>query len=179
MFQIESKIERALLGHFFSKKHCKHHINEIACILDVDPANLNKKLKNLEKIKLFKSYKRGNQRVYELNKQFPLFFEYESIINKTYGIEDTLKRSLSEIRGIHKVYIFGPYAQNKFNQYSDIELIIIGEHNSCQLAATLKKIGLKVNRKVNSIEISPKDFKKYFGISIFLKRIFRSITQLI
>ena len=179
MFTIRSKTEQALLSYFFLNTSAKHHLNELARILKVDPANLDKKLKKMEKAGLFKSKQLGNLKIYSLNHKFPLFTEYKSIINKTYGVEEMLKKELSKVSGIQKAYIFGSYANGKFDQFSDIDLLVIGNHDGLELSKVLVKIEGKINREINYVEIYPNELQKRLKNDQFLKNIFEHIIQFI
>ena len=179
MFKIRSKTEQKLLTYYFLNTNARHHLHELARILNVDPANLSKKLKKMEKAKLFKSENLGNLKIYSLNHKFPLFSEYKSIINKTFGVEDMLKKALSNIPGIQKAYIFGSYANGKFDEYSDIDLLVIGNHNGLELSKALVKIEGKINREINHVEIYPSELKKRLRNNQFFKNIFEHIIQFI
>lgn len=180
MFQIRSKIEKNLLPYFFLNPTAKHHLHEIARILQLDSANLNKKLKQLEKTGLFKSEKRGNQKIYSLNQKFPLLKEYESIINKTYGVSDQLTKALNKIPGIEEAFIFGSYATKRFDSFSDIDLLVIGHHDSLKLSKALHKIEKGVHREVNMVEMNPAEYQKVRNTDPFLVNIFKQrVIQLI
>jgi len=176
MINIRSKTEKELLIYYFCNTNAKHHLHELARILHLDSANLDKKLKQLVKIGLFTAETRGNQKIYSINHKFPLFKEYKSIINKTYGIDNLLTKTLNKISGIQKAYIFGSYTTQKFDQFSDIDLLIIGDNNSLKLSKALHIIEKKINREINAIEISTKEYQKTKKTNPLLKNIFKQKT---
>lgn len=160
MLKISSKIERDLLTYFFLNVTSEHHLHEIARIIDADPGNLNKKLKSLTKQGLFRVKKRGNQTIYSLNQSFFLFNEYKGIVNKTYGIEHQIKEALQKVRGIKKAFIFGSYVKGGFDEYSDIDLLVVGEQDGLTLSKAITNVESKMGREIGIVEIDIKEFTK-------------------
>ncbi|MBN1258707.1 nucleotidyltransferase domain-containing protein [Candidatus Peregrinibacteria bacterium] len=155
MIDIRSKIEKELLAYYFLNITAKHYLQELARLLKLNPGNLDKKLKQLEEKGLFLSEWRGNHRVYFLNRDFPLFREYQRIINKTYGIEGELKKALKTVPKIQEAYIFGSYAGGSFDSLSDIDLLVIGEHDPLVLSKALNKLESRFSREINVVEMAP------------------------
>ncbi|MFH0838341.1 MAG: nucleotidyltransferase domain-containing protein [Patescibacteria group bacterium] len=173
MIKINSKIERDLLTYFFLHVTSEHHLHEIARIIGADPGNLDKKLKSLTKQGLFQVKKRGNQSLYSLNPSFFLFNEYKGIVNKTYGIEHQIKQALQKVPGIKRAFIFGSYAKGNFDEYSDIDLLVIGEQDGLELSRQLTKIERSTNREINPVEFDPKDYEKRCKNDPFLKNVLK------
>lgn len=176
MLTIRSNIEKELLTYYFLNAGAAHHINELARILNLDPANLDKKLKQLEAFGLFTSERRGNQAIYSLNRKFPLFKEYSSIINKTYGLENLLKKHLKNVKGIENAYIFGSYANTVFDNFSDIDLLVVGKQNAMDLSNALHKTEKMINREINPIEFGPAEYSKQIKKNPLLIDIFKKKT---
>lgn len=160
MINISSKLEIKLLSFFFVNEHKKLYLSEIARLLDLNPANLDKKLKRLEKQGVFLSEWQGKQKYYFLNKQFPLFGEYKSIINKTFGIESQMKISLKKVKNIREAFIFGSYAKGKLDQWSDIDLLIIGSHNPLSLSKIITRLEKVLFRSINIVELTSSELIK-------------------
>lgn len=173
MLSLRSVITQKLLNYFFINKHEKRYLNELARILDVDPKNLDTKLKELEIMGLFKSEFQGRQKYYYINKNFPLFHEYQKIIAKTIGVEYLIKNALKDIKGIEEVYIFGSYSKNQLNISSDIDLLIVGNHKALEVQRTILPIQNQLNREINVIDITKKELKeKKNKKNPFIKEIF-------
>jgi len=73
---LHSEARRKLLSYFFTHQDAKHYLREIATLLLLDPGNLSRELKRLEKEGLFLSKKRGNQKCFFLN---PSYENYNDI----------------------------------------------------------------------------------------------------
>lgn len=179
MFEIRSKLEKELMAYFFLNPGEKHHLHELARILSADPANLNVKLKKLKAGGLFKCEERGNQKIYSLNEKFPLLSEYKSIISKTYGAEDILKKALEKVSGIIRACIFGSYAKGNFDRFSDIDLLVIGDHDSLELTSAVSSAERKMGREINFVEYSPDEYNRLRKTDPFLKTAEKNIIQII
>lgn len=86
MISFRSKITRKIISYFLTNKTAQNYTNELARILQVDPANLDKKLKELTAESILIREEKGNQVYYSLNLYYPLLKETEAIFNKTHGL---------------------------------------------------------------------------------------------
>lgn len=175
MIGLRSKITRELLRFFFLHKGESFYINQLAKTLQLDRGNLIKKLKELEDEGLLQSEFRGRQKYYSLDKKCPLYKEYEGIIRKTVGIEKELGVALKKIGGIQKAWIFGSYAGNQMDTFSDIDLLVVGSHDTTKLYEQLSPFQKKYARTINTVNMSPKEFDKKTALKDpFLGEIFQN-----
>jgi len=160
MISLRSELTKTLLNYFFINPHEELYINELSRKLNLDKRNLVKKLKELENDGILKSKIRGNLKLYSINKSYPLYEEYKKIILKTIGVEDKLRRILKEVEGIKEAYIYGSYSKNKMDIHSDIDLLIIGDHEIILLQRKLNTLQKEIDREINSISMDEKEYKK-------------------
>ncbi len=158
MLSLRSKVTQKLLNYYFLNQEKKCYVNELATTLDIDKRNLVKKINELEKEGLFFSEQQGNLRLVSINKKFPLFNEYKKIFLKTVGFEKKLQESLSKVQGVSQVIVFGSYAQDQLNIYSDIDLLIIGEHSVLKTQTIISELQKKTGREINPIHMDPEEF---------------------
>ncbi|MHB8277654.1 MAG: archaellum operon transcriptional activator EarA family protein, partial [Candidatus Humimicrobiaceae bacterium] len=125
----KSKVRRKILSYFFSNTEQELYLREMARLIDEDPGNLSKELSKLEKEQLFSSRFRGNQKYYYLNKEYPLFNEIKSVVFKTIGIKGLIQDLVTYSNGVIAAFIYGSYANNTENSYSDIDLCLIIDNN--------------------------------------------------
>lgn len=94
----EGSLRRRLLTHFFAHPGAKLFLREIAALLHLDPANLSREFKRLEREGLFRSELRGRQKYSFLNLRYPFYEELRSLILKTQGsvtlrgFDETMRR---------------------------------------------------------------------------------------
>lgn len=160
MISLKSSITQKLLSYFFLNKTKELYVNELARLLETDPKNLDKKLKELEKEGLFRSEFKGKQKYYSMNLSFPLFKEYEQIVNKTIGLEHQLKNALETVQNLEEAYIFGSYAGNKLDVQSDIDLFIIGPHKLLDTEKAIFSLQKTLGREINAIDMTREEFER-------------------
>ena len=160
MISMRSKIAKVLLNYFFLNPGESLFVNEIARRLDLDKRNLVKKLKEFEESGILTSETRGNQKIYSINKGYPLYEEYRKIVFKTIGLESKLKAKLDKIKGIKKVYLFGSYAKDSMEAHSDIDLLVVGDHSIMELQKEISKIQKEIGREINVVNMDMRDFEE-------------------
>jgi predicted nucleotidyltransferase len=135
------------------------YFNEIVRRLDEDKRNLAKKIKEFESLGLLSVESKGPLKIYSANKNFPLYKEYKKIVLRNVGIEAGLKKVLSSINGVKEAFVFGSYAENKMDASSDIDIMVIGEHNTIDLHKVLGQFQKSIDREINVTSMSPKEFR--------------------
>ncbi|MFH1665661.1 MAG: nucleotidyltransferase domain-containing protein [Candidatus Omnitrophota bacterium] len=159
MISMRSKITKVLLNYFFLNPGESLFVNEIARKLDLDKRNLVKKLKEFEEEGILASETRGNQKIYSINRLYPLYEEYRKIVFKTIGIENKLKTMVKQVKGIEKVYLFGSYAKDAMDTHSDIDLLVVGDHKIMALQKEISKLQKETGREINVVNMDKKEFE--------------------
>ncbi|MFH1824994.1 MAG: nucleotidyltransferase domain-containing protein [Candidatus Firestonebacteria bacterium] len=160
MISLRSELTKKLLNYFFINPHENLYVNELSRKLDFDKRNLVKKIRELEKEGILKSQRRGNLKLYSINKRYPLYAEYRKIILKTVGFEDRIKKIAEEVKGVKEAYIYGSYVNNKMNLYSDIDVLVIGSHDIILLQRKFNKLQKEIDREINTVNMEEDEFKK-------------------
>ncbi len=174
MLSLRSKITRAVLSYFILHDHTQIYVLAMARRLHLDGSNLAKKLRELEKEGILQSEERGKERYYSLNKTFPLLKEYKQIILKTVGFEGALKELLKEVKGIEDAYLFGSYAKDRMDSTSDIDLMVVGDHDTVELRKKLAGIQKTTDREINLVNMSPAEYEKRKRQDAFVKSLQKS-----
>ena len=168
---IRSKIARTVLGYFMLHQNAESYVNGLARRLSLDSGNLTRKLIELEKEGILKSRWQGSERYYSLNTSFPLLKEYRRIILKTVGFEHALRQSLAAIQGLKKAVVFGSYARDKMDAASDIDLLVIGQHNVVDLHRAIATIQKTADRHLNVVSMSEEEYRRKKNKDLFLRSI--------
>ena len=119
-----------------------------------------KKLKELEEDGILAVEFKGNLKLYSINTRHPLYKEYRNIILKTVGFEEKIKTILGRIKGIKNAFIYGSYVQNKMLAHSDIDLLVVGDHDTIALQRAVNKLQREINREINVLSMGVDEFKK-------------------
>lgn len=144
-----TKNQSLILGIFFANLGKSFYLRELGRMVGKEPGVFQKDINKLESDGLLKSDFRGNSRFFELNKQYPLYQEVRSIIKKTGGLEKQLSSSLRQIKGIRQAFIYGSFANGTVDNFSDVDVIIVGNPSPQKLDAALQKLEKQFNREIN------------------------------
>ena len=169
MINLRSQITQKVLGYFYLHEDAELYINEMARRLGLDSGNLTRKLEELESHGILKSQWKGAQRYYALNKRFSLYQEYKKIIKKTVGFEEILRASLKPLAGIQQAVVFGSYAADRMDQKSDIDLLVVGDHNTVELQRLIARIQKTIDREINCISMTGEEYREKQKKDPFLK----------
>jgi len=172
MISLRSEIAQKVLAYFLLNPEEQLYINEIANKFKVDAGNLFRKLSEWEKEGLLIKNKKGNLSLYKINKDYYLLPEIQRIVQKSFGIEKRLKDIFIGEKGIKQAVIFGSYAKNKMEPESDIDVLLIGSHDSLDIQKKLHELEKDVGREVNVIDMTEGEFEKKKKENEFIKNIF-------
>lgn len=177
MLNLKSKIAQKVLSYYFVNSGAKKYVNELAKILDADPGNLDRKLKEFESEGVLASEFSGNQRYYFLNRKCPFLKELKKIHETKFGLGELLREKLRKIEGIKEAYIFGSYAGGKLSAESDIDLLFIGSHSALEAQRAVLPLQKRFQREFNIIDMTEKELvqKKKLADG-FITNIFKNKT---
>ena len=159
MFNLKSDLTIKVLGYYFLNPQARHYVRELAEILKVDPGNLSRKMSELKQEGLFLVEAEGKNKYFILNKKFSLLAEYKSIYELKFGLVETLKKRFKKIADLQEAYIFGSYAKGQFQELSDIDILIVGDHSFKEVLKIIVPLEKTLGREINLIDYSVADFK--------------------
>jgi len=155
-----TKNQILLLEVFFNNPEKTYYLRELGRIVNKEPGVFQREINKLVENGILISEYRAKSRFFNLNKNHPLFKELKSIFFKTVGAEGKLKEILSDIKNIKIAFIFGSYAKEKEDSFSDIDLMIIGNLDEDLLITKISELESQLNREINYHIFSPNDWKK-------------------
>lgn len=173
MINFNSKIAQKVLTYFLLNPQAEMYLNEMANKFNVDRGNLTKKLAEWEREGILFKNKTGNLSIYQINKKYPLLAEIKKIAQKSFGLENELKKILKKIKGLKIAVIFGSYAQNRLGAESDIDLLLVGSHNFLKTQEEVVKLQRQFDREINVIDMTEKEFEKKKNGEL-LKNVFKN-----
>jgi predicted nucleotidyltransferase len=160
MISLRSELRRKLLTYFYTNRSARVYVRQLANALDVDSTNLSRELARLEREGLLRSEIEGRQRYYSINPQYPYLKAVLSLLQGTVGIVPTLRAALDHVRGVGRAWLFGSFAKNEADATSDIDLLIVGEPDSGNLATEIRKLEKTLNREVSYTVLRPQELKR-------------------
>lgn len=159
MIRLGSQLRRKLLAYSFTNPGSQHYLREIAGILGLDPTNLLRELRRLEREGLFISERRGRQVYFRLNRSYPLYREVKGIVSKTLGAPALIREALEAISGIEGAYLYGSFARDQEDAASDIDLLIVGRARAERLEIPIRNLEKQLGREINYTLLSPEEFR--------------------
>lgn len=159
MLDLRSKTRRRLLAYYFTNPTARHHLRDLADRLSIDPSNLSKELRRLEREGLFHSEVSGRQKYFQLNRKYALFDEMRRIVAKSIGAGSLIAQSLRKIGGIEEAYLYGSFARNQQDAASDIDVLMIGRPKGDALAEAMQRLERQLGREINYTVLTRKEFE--------------------
>jgi len=159
MINLRSKLQRDLLGYYFTNPTASHYVRELAGILGADPTNLSRELARLETQGLFRSEIRGRQKYFAIDRSHPLYKELRQLIFKTTGVVGRLRDAMRTIKGLEEAVLYGSFAQNQQDASSDIDVLIVGAPDAEHLEDAMGKLERRLGREINYTLLSPKELQ--------------------
>lgn len=172
MVNLNSNLVNKILGYYLINNGQKSYSLELARILSVDPGNLSRQLKELEKEGLMESEVVGRQRYFFLNKQYPLLSEIKRIHEVKFSLPLLLKEVLAPLGGLKEAYIFGSYAKGSLSADSDIDLLLIGSHDAFAARKAVLSLQKRLGREISIIDFSEEEYQNKKNSDDFLKNVF-------
>jgi predicted nucleotidyltransferase len=159
LFISKSKIRQDLLILFFTDPSKSYYLRELQRMLGHSAGSVRRELLRFQKDSLVVTQKVGNLLYYRLNTAHPLFQELKSIVSKTVGVEGSLRKELSSVKGIKTAFIYGSFAAKREKSGSDIDLMIIGNPDGSALNEKIAGLEKKLQREINVTTYSPEEYK--------------------
>jgi DNA-binding transcriptional ArsR family regulator len=123
---ITSQTRIRLLKKFFLNSTIRAHLRGLASEFGESSNAIRIELNRFEGAGLLKSSRDGNKKVYQANKDHPLFEDIHNIILKDSGIDRVIEKIIHRIGDLLCVYLTGDFAHGK--ESTVIELILVGEN---------------------------------------------------
>lgn len=158
----KSKTREKILKLFFSDTGKKYYLREIEKILNISVGNIRRELLYLESAGLFQKERLGKQVYYFLNKKSPIFEDFKRIVSKTIGVEAIIKEKLDALRGIEVAFIYGSFAGEKEDAFSDIDIFIIGRVGEDNLLSAVQGAEKDLSREINYVIFAKDDLANSF-----------------
>jgi predicted nucleotidyltransferase len=166
---------QSVLGATILQPDKEWYLSGLASHLGVGPSSLQRTLSKLAATGILLRRKNGNRIYYRADPACPILAELSGILTKTSAIAEPLREALIPLAGkIDCAFIHGSVAESRERSESDIDLIIVGDTSSGDLAFALRPLGEKLGREVNASRYTSKEFAtKVSGSNHFLSSVLK------
>ena len=102
----------------------------------------------------------GNQKHYQANRDSPVFIEIKSIIEKTVGLRQPILTAIEPLKEeIELAFIYGSVAKSTDHAASDIDVLVVSDQlNLDELYRVLMPVENRLRRKINVSLYKTKEF---------------------
>jgi len=148
--------QQKVLAIVYGQPHRSFYTKEIIRLSKMGVATIKRELDRMLAAGVLTMKKIGNQHHYQANPDCPIYDEVSSIVRKTFGIADVIKKALDKnLDKIQNAFIFGSIASGKESSNSDIDVLVIGSISFMDLIQALypaqEILGREINPKIYNI----------------------------
>jgi predicted nucleotidyltransferase/predicted transcriptional regulator with HTH domain len=156
-----SKVQQRVLALIFGQPERSFYTSEIVRKVHSGPGAVERELSKLQRSGLVSVERIGNQKHYRANRESPIFSELQSLVTKTVGLAEPLRRALERYaKRITAAFIYGSVAKGSDTARSDIDLMVIGDDLTySELFSALEQVESTLGRKINPTFLSPKEWQ--------------------
>ena len=140
------------------------HLRELERRSGLNKHGLARELHALRDAGILVSSQVGNQIIYRLNPECPIYDELRSIIRKTVGLAGVLRKALQPFANrIAHAYVYGSFARGDVRPDSDVDLMIVGAVSLRDVASAIRTAGRTIQRTINPTSYAPDEYAAELG----------------
>lgn len=170
-----SRTRQRVLGLLFGEPERSFFVTEILLRAGSGRGTVQRELERLARSGLVTVTRIGNQKHYQANRRAPVFEELRSLVAKTSGLADPIRKALQPLeREIDLALIYGSVARGEAHAASDIDLLVVAADVALeQLYTRLLPVETTLARKINPTLYTPDAFRKRRRNSSFVQKVLR------
>ena len=157
-----SKVQQRVLALIFGHAERSFYTSEIMRSVRSGTGAVERELSRLQRSGLVSVERIGNQKHYRANHESPIFEELQSLVVKTVGLTEPIRKMLEPYaEKIKTAFVYGSVAKGTDTARSDIDLMVIGNELSyTELFAALQNAENLLRRPVNPNFLSLEDWRR-------------------
>lgn len=138
----------------------RYYVRNLAKRLALPPTAVSRELLTLERLGLVRRQTEGRRLYCELNHEASVLPELRVMVLKLGGIAEALRTVLESQRSaIRWAFLYGSMASGHDTASSDVDLFVVGEISSIELADLLRPTAELLGREINQYLIKPGEFR--------------------
>jgi predicted nucleotidyltransferase len=148
---------RELLARVMLRPNEKFHVRELARVTGFSPGSIHREMKAMAEVGLLLREHVGNQVLYQVNQECPIYEDLASIFRKTAGLVIVLQDAMQGIFDqIHTALIFGSMASGTQSEFSDVDVLVLSELPMVEVVKALVSAQAELGREINPV-VMPKE----------------------
>jgi len=154
------KTRRAVLSLLYGHADEAFYIRYIVRVTGAGHGAVQRELKQLASAGVIQRTARGRQVYYQANRECPVFTELKSLVVKTAGIGDILRKALAPlVDRINVAFIYGSIAQGKESKGSDVDIMVVGDVTFADIVGRLGPAQEMLGREINPMVYPLAEFR--------------------
>jgi predicted nucleotidyltransferase len=150
----------ALLTTLFGHADQSFYLRQLVRAVGAGHGAVQRELKHLTDMGLIVRRPQGNQVLYRVNPESPIFREIKSLITKTVGIHDAIRSALAPLEAeIQVAFVYGSVARQKERASSDIDLMVLGSAPFSEVVSALGPAQRVLGREINPTVFPISEFR--------------------
>lgn len=156
------KTRRALLALLLTRSDEEFYLRQIVAEAQTSLGATQRELATLAGAGIIERRERGKKVFYQANNKSPVFKELRSLLTKTAGAGEAVKKALLPHKDcIEVAFLYGSAAEGAFRgKGSDIDLMVIGQVSFSELSSVLRPAEELLGREINPTVYKAQEFKK-------------------
>ena len=156
------KTRRAVLILLLTRPREEFYLRQIVAEARTGLGATQRELATLAGAGISERREKGKKIFYQANNKSPIFKELCSLLTKTAGAGEAVKKALLPLKHrIEVAFLYGSAAEGAFRGTgSDIDLMVIGQVTFSELSSLLRPAEELLGREINPTVYTTKEFKK-------------------
>lgn len=169
------KTRRAALARLYLEPAREFRLRELARLTGISAGAMQHELKQLVAADLVRRREHDGQVTYRPNAESPVFEELRTLVEKTSGIGELVRRTLQPAaRRIRLALIYGSVAKGVNRARSDLDLLVVGSIAFGDLVRLLAPAEKRIGREISPRLYAEKDYRERLGRG---ERFLKSVLQ--
>jgi predicted nucleotidyltransferase len=157
-----SKVQQRVLSIFFSRPSARYQLSQVIALAHSGRGAVQRELESLVRAGILHQSVVDGRKLYEANRQSPIFEELHGLILKTVGLLEPLTKALQPLaKKMDVAFIYGSVAKGEDSAKSDIDLMVIAHEVAySEVYEALQKAEKKLRRPINPNIMTPGEWKQ-------------------
>jgi predicted nucleotidyltransferase len=157
-----TRTQQRVLGLLFGQPGRSFYASEVIRVAGTGSGAAQRELARLETSGLVAGRRIGQQKHYQANAASPLFHELQSIVLKTVGLAEPVRKALKPLSsGIRAAFVYGSVAKAADHSGSDIDLMVISDSLTYgEVFGALERAAKAVGRPLNPTVYTVAEFSR-------------------
>jgi len=157
-----SLVQQRVLGLLFGQPGRRFQSAELIRLAESGTGAVHRQLSRLEAAGWITATRVGNQKHYQANVDCPAFEDLRSLIAKTVGLVEPIRRALAPLEAkILAAFVYGSVAKRTDTAGSDIDVLVVSDGVGYpEIYAALQAAEAELGRAINPNVLGQRDWKE-------------------